>query len=69
VGQAHALGGVAVIPEKPTKSPAEIVEALEQKIDKEYPDLPTADQQPAAPAEDADPEAASTEANTVEPPD
>jgi len=58
-----------VIPEKPTKSPAQIVEALEQKIDKEYPDLPAADQQSAEVAEDADPDAASAEANTVEPPD
>jgi hypothetical protein len=58
-----------VLPENPAKSPAEIVEALEEKLDRQYPDLPAAAQQAPEPAEDANPEAKSTQANNVEPPD
>jgi hypothetical protein len=58
-----------VRPDNPTENPAAIVEALDQKIDKEYAGRPDPGQQEREPAEDVDPGASGTEANTVEPPD
>jgi hypothetical protein len=58
-----------VRPDNPTENPAAIVEALDQKIDQEYAGRPDPEQQEREPAEDVDPGASSTEANTIEPPD
>jgi hypothetical protein len=60
-----------VLPD-PTKTPAAIVEALERKIDQEYPDLPRqapeqAEAEDVTDAAPVDPGAA--EPTTVEPPD
>jgi hypothetical protein len=57
-----------VAPEDPTKSPAAIVEELEQKIAEERSDPARQDRGSEA-AEDADPTASGIEANTIEPPD
>jgi hypothetical protein len=52
------------------RNPAAIVEGLEKKLDQQYGDPATTEQQsPVESAEDANPGAADTEANTVEPPD
>ena len=55
--------------QNPPENPAAVVKALEQKVDEQYRDRPERDQQPTESAEDADPGAADTAANTVEPPD
>jgi hypothetical protein len=58
-----------VLPDKPTETPAAIVEALEKKLDQQYPDRSVAEEPPTEAAEDADPGATDLEASNVEPPD